>query len=939
VTDQQPQAPEKKKPKPTEGETQPAANPLQTEADKARAPGSDNGNGNGNGTWVIKPNGQQVFIQPGRSMFIEPGDVVRLGSPDGPPVKFVQNWGRQADNGGGNIYRRENGDAVIHRRDGSTRITSRLGDHRLLDGGNRITQTTDVEGATRRYFYDENGALNRIDFADGTYASTGDGINWKRTVPGAAESEPFYRGELSLEPDGSLKYFNKATREAAVHRLDGTVETYDAAGRATYSANNRTLELQRARQLASDFPPGQKERFESLLDEVARRSDLIPKEHALVLSHVRRLLQHDSGAMLGIIERRALAEQMLFQTINYRNIDQGFNNTCNVTTVEKRIFAQKPSEAIRLIADVATKGKYVTASGVLVDFSRVPGLITPDAEARALLSSNHLRIDGNRSYASQIFEVAAVNVKYSAKHWSEVNDIKIFEGDIVVYEKVKDASAHKGEREQLVKYSVRDGRLEQRFIDDSPYVGSSQLGHIHNEITGGNESGFIFMGSRYPDKKGHIGNWTPGQFGSSVVVVQNAQDLARQLQKAQADGRFPAVVAVHTSHPFFGSGQGGNTGGGHVINIHGIRKVSVSGREQILVDITNQWGVKHNKEITAEQLYALTGPADKSISGGVVKGMPVSGAHASTTGNGTFDTAPTAREGEQLGDHVSDAGTNKPEFSYEDVTGAAALVRRDNPEALLGRMHANQERAAIRAAADADDYTAPAELLARMSRQRDGFSDSSPLLAISSRNPHVPPPTITRVYAHHHGEDVVVTHMLDDGTVIGIVPGKEAMKVKETLPDNAEAIHTRNHGTLHLSNGKIYRFDSDNNSWYRQDNYVVAKPSAYAERPAVPDRTQLPELGAIKYNALVRELDLPLLSDSDLARLVADRPRTALPSIALAAELMSRLNRANVPSPEKSRKPSKQHGPLTHPPRSRLLTQPPATTPSGKITAYPESKR
>src|SRR5262249_11465945 len=146
---------------------------------------------------------------------------------------------------------------------------------------------------------------------------------------------------------------------------------------------------------------------------------------------ISRLIQAGDSAPLGAAERLRLAEQVLHHAAAPMKIDQGVNKTCNVTTVEKRIFTRQPSEAARLIADVATTGRYVTANGAVVNLERIPGGLKPDQEALwswtrpfDAKQNSDIRLDGRRTYASQLLQNTAVNIKY-ASH----------KGDVIMYEK------------------------------------------------------------------------------------------------------------------------------------------------------------------------------------------------------------------------------------------------------------------------------------------------------------------------------------------------------------------------------------------------------------------------------------------------------------------------------------------------------------------------
>src|SRR4029453_13279501 len=175
-------------------------------------------------------------------------------------------------------------------------------------------------------------------------------------------------------------------------------------------------------------------------------------------------------------ERIRLSEQILHQVAYPQSIDQGFNSTCNVTTVEKRIFARNPSEAARLISDVATTGKYVTKDGTIIDMGRVPGALSPHRERRIALfkpfrsDGSDIKVDRRRTYASQIFEMTAVNTK-----WAKSGEYSLQPGEVLHYEKPFDrVGEDSGER--LFKYSVGpDGKLQRTQLDDSPSIWEWEL--------------------------------------------------------------------------------------------------------------------------------------------------------------------------------------------------------------------------------------------------------------------------------------------------------------------------------------------------------------------------------------------------------------------------------------------------------------------------------
>lgn len=246
---------------------------------------------------------------------------------------------------------------------------------------------------------------------------------WVRLTPEGKE-EPWWKGGLEVENDGSLLYRTTDKPPNMVRqRLDNVVETIDAKGRVSYSDIDYNFERLTLKKYGESLGhPERVERFGQMMEDFearAKQANMTETQIAESYHQIRRLLQADEGSMLNMTERQKLAEQTLYQMSHPEKVSQGSNNTCNVTTVEKRILQRHPEEFARLVADVATTGKYVTADGTLIDMSRVPGALEPDREARMLDilfrggSESDIHLDGRRSWASQMFETTAVGIKYA----------------------------------------------------------------------------------------------------------------------------------------------------------------------------------------------------------------------------------------------------------------------------------------------------------------------------------------------------------------------------------------------------------------------------------------------------------------------------------------------------------------------------------------------
>jgi hypothetical protein len=205
-----------------------------------------------------------------------------------------------------------------------------------------------------------------------------------------------------------------------------------------------------------------------------------------------------------------------------------------------------------------------------------------------------LKADGRRTYASQILETTAVNLKWAQTHGTT--------GEIVMYE--KHPSAVPGDTgERLVKYRVKsDGTIERQVMGDSPKITAHELQDIHSQITGRNDTGFVIHGPGY-------GASSSGK----AIAVASAEDFGKLLEQMEAQKQFPAILVVDTRHspfrPSVNDPAAGGAGGGHVITIQGIYKDAAG---HIKVEFSNQWGAKYNhlgdRAIPLEELFEATKP-------------------------------------------------------------------------------------------------------------------------------------------------------------------------------------------------------------------------------------------------------------------------------------------------------------------------------------------
>ncbi len=183
------------------------------------------------------------------------------------------------------------------------------------------------------------------------------------------------------------------------------------------------------------------------------------EEIAKTYREIRRLIEAPGNPDLPMIKEKhriLMAGQVLHQAAHPEDVSQGSYGTCNVTTIESRLYVKNPSEAAKLVTDVATTGKYTTkgdpprSEPVTVDFTKPPermASLKPHGDS----ARPHVPGENHRSYASQIFQVTAVNIHYEKANAKDGTDIR--------YEQRKpgpDKGADPDNGERLLNYKEND---------------------------------------------------------------------------------------------------------------------------------------------------------------------------------------------------------------------------------------------------------------------------------------------------------------------------------------------------------------------------------------------------------------------------------------------------------------------------------------------------
>jgi hypothetical protein len=141
-------------------------------------------------------------------------------------------------------------------------------------------------------------------------------------------------------------------------------------------------------------------------EDAARKRHLSDTEIGNSLYQLNRLLSDAPNAKIPMDKRIQLAHEALTQAVGFSDINQGLHATCNENSVECRTYALHPSGAMRVLADAALTCKVTCRDGSQIELS--DSTLVPQANESGWYT-------GKRSFASQIFQIAAVNVYWQRK--------------------------------------------------------------------------------------------------------------------------------------------------------------------------------------------------------------------------------------------------------------------------------------------------------------------------------------------------------------------------------------------------------------------------------------------------------------------------------------------------------------------------------------------
>ncbi|MBY0551631.1 MAG: hypothetical protein K2W95_30390 [Candidatus Obscuribacterales bacterium] len=269
-------------------------------------------------------------------------------------------------------------------------------------------------------------------------------------------------------------------------------------------------------------------------EQRARKDRLNGQEVAATLANVAHFLRRGPAEGVSENDLPKLSVQCLRQAASPRLTDQGYNNTCNVTTIEGRLYSVHPSAAVRMVADLATKGKFNTYDGPV---SLKPDQLAPDEQAKKSLLDVSLKDfeNGSRPYSSQLFQLGAVNAYW--QHADRAPDDQSTErGEIEYQLRATDPTKPSSRVESIV--INRPGREPQVLSLNgeairSPSLGLTQMLRVERTLTG-----------RVERSQRMIDVFSTKESTADVFKPSSVDDLKSNLAKMKAEGRFPVTLGM-----------------------------------------------------------------------------------------------------------------------------------------------------------------------------------------------------------------------------------------------------------------------------------------------------------------------------------------------------------------------------------------------------------
>jgi hypothetical protein len=326
----------------------------------------------------------------------------------------------------------------------------------------------------------------------------------------------------------------------------------------------------------------------------AKRDGISSEEVARTYRDLAHVLELKGNVPLSQRERVRLVNGAMANAAEPTSNDQGKYSTCQITTIENRLYAKEPSTVTNILSQVASEGRFTTKDGTSVTMEETNLRAHGDA---ALNAKNGSWV---RSYTSQVFQTAAISAFYNQE-----NLRKMPPGDVHYYQKQATGPYDSGE--SLVDYS--HGRPQE--LDKGPGMAGymNNMMRINEQLTKKWQPEMFIINQAEQERD------SEHNLATGVNSVEDFAEKLKHLRESEKGPLFATLFVRVNSDPLVSTMRHNPLTGPlstekiladhHVVNI-----VDYDPKTR-LVKVDGQWGNSRdfiNKPMTIEQAYAATKP-------------------------------------------------------------------------------------------------------------------------------------------------------------------------------------------------------------------------------------------------------------------------------------------------------------------------------------------
>lgn len=307
----------------------------------------------------------------------------------------------------------------------------------------------------------------------------------------------------------------------------------DVRGNVSESTEQKTTAEERlqAAELKSILDPGMRENLEQDRQIFRQRMGADNIEYSKTLDSVSRLLEAESGKVNQ--EQRILAARsILYNAAHPETISQ---ITCGAGALEHKLYSTNPSNPAEMTVSVALQGNWTGKDGKTISFP---------AEGLPPVSTEFPPSDGQCSYASQLFQITAVN-----DIGQHLNPAMTFSpGRTHVSKREVDGKPFEM-RTTIGQCWVLENGQKRDFLDEGTGVFSRTGGLTSFEVASevyrltGKKLG-VMCNRAYDQDDTPSNQAPPGITDANLDDVRSQQTMEARLQLLKEQGNLPVIIAV-----------------------------------------------------------------------------------------------------------------------------------------------------------------------------------------------------------------------------------------------------------------------------------------------------------------------------------------------------------------------------------------------------------